>query len=73
MLKPLLNIPKPDEDLIDFYNTLQNTYKSTTYKDLAKVMILGFDLLHLGKEIHGSEDPIENLMKFREAARARLK
>ena len=42
-------------------------------KDLAKVMILGIDLLHLIKEIHESEDPVENLMKFREAAMARLK
>ena len=75
MLMPILKkrIHPPDSDLIDFYNILQNTYKSSIYKDLAKVMILGLDLLQLGKEVHGSEDPIENLLKFRETVRARLK
>jgi transcriptional regulator with XRE-family HTH domain len=74
MLMPILKqrIPPPEGDLIDFYNILQNTYKSTTYKDLAKIMILGLDFLQLGKQIHGSEDPVENLMKFRDALKAKL-
>lgn len=73
MLKPFLDIPNPDEkDLIDYFDIFQSTYKATTYKQLAKIMILGLDFLHLGKQIYGSEDPVENLIKFREAVQARL-
>jgi len=73
VLQPLLDIPNPEEkDLIDFFDIFQSTYKSTTYKDLAKILILGLDLLQLGKQVHGSEDPVENLMKFRETVRAKL-
>jgi hypothetical protein len=74
MLKPFLEIQKPEErDLLDFFDIFQTTYRSKTYKELAKVMILGLNILQLGKEIHGSEDPVENLLKFREVVMARLK
>ncbi len=74
MLQPLLDIPKPeDKDLIDFFDVFQSTYHKTPFKDIAKILVLSLNCIQLGHEMYGSENPVEGLMKFKEAVLTRLK